>query len=657
MGVEFKFQSESIINNPKRFAYLMRILSKVIRLLPFASLFLLLTALSFRLIAENDLGFHLHGGEWILQNRAFPTFDSYTYTVPNHLYIDLHWLYQILLYTVYVWIGFEGISAVYVTLILIVFTLMYYWFKSNQITSSATLWLMLGVLLTIEVRFNFRPEIMTWVWMILMLFVLDHYVRERRRVLWILPVIMVLWTNTQGLFVIGLLIMGAYAVSVPFQEKKIDRYLWMWSFFGMASILINPYFVDGAMFPVELATRLDSGSIFKNTILEFISPWSSFARSRPALFPPQVIALYYLFTFLSGVLVIVTIRNRKIHELVIAVALFAVSYSQYRNIPLFVIYASGLTGQMLNEVWFWFQKKRTMTSISGILRYSQCLLVFVTLSLSLRVVTDSYYISDKRLIRFGWGLDSQFVAERAFQFMEKHAINRRFLNNISIGNWLGWRLNQRVFIDGRLEVMKEKLYTEYQNSFNNGGLRLLVDRYLPQLIVFNYASAMSWQNQLRDMPSWRIIYWDYNTAIYAHNSYLLQLPPIRFSEELLKMGYDTVLTDISYLDAWIGPPKSSTRIWLSGFFVKQKFPVPLLHMALFAESSGALNEAEILYLEFIRESRGRIWEVFYNLGMLYYRQNSWENALDCFERYRFYKPTDPKIIQLIFDCQQKSKRN
>ncbi|MBL7993992.1 hypothetical protein JNM05_01350, partial [bacterium] len=307
---------------------------RVVRLLPFFSLFLLLIVLSFRFIAENDLGFHLHGGEWIIQNRAFPTFDSFTYTVPNHAYIDLHWLFQILLYVVYAWFGFEGISTVYVTLILIVFTLMYYWFKSNQITSAASLWLMLGVLLTIEVRFNFRPEVMTWILMILMLHVLDHYVRERRRVLWILPVIMVLWTNTHGLFVIGLLIMGAYAVSVMFQEKKIDRYLWMWSFIGMASVLINPYFIDGALFPLELATRLDSGSIFKNTILEFISPWSSFARSRSTIFPPQVITLYYIFTFLSGVLVIVTIRHRKIHELVIAVALFAVSYSQYRNVPL-----------------------------------------------------------------------------------------------------------------------------------------------------------------------------------------------------------------------------------------------------------------------------------------------------------------------------------
>ncbi|KAB2878508.1 hypothetical protein F9K33_12915 [bacterium] len=646
-----------IINNPKRFAYLTSFLPKVIRLLPLASLFLLLTALSFRLIAENDLGFHLHGGEWILENRVFPTFDSYTYTVPNHLYIDLHWLYQIFLYVVYVWIGFEGISTVYVTLILIVFTLMYYWFKSNQITSAVGPWLMLGVLLTIEVRFNFRPEVMTWVLMILMLYVLDHYVRERRRVLWILPVIMVLWTNTQGLFVIGLLIMGAYAVSVPFQEKKIDRYLWMWSFFGMASILINPYFVDGALFPVELATRLDSGSIFKNTILEFISPWSSVARSRPALFPPQVIALYYMFTFLSGVLVVVTIRNRKSHELIIALALFAVSYSQYRNIPLFVIYTSGLTGQMLTELLNKVYRKKSKPVFDTIRSYAQLIFICLTLALSARVITNAYYVSDKRLVRFGWGLDRNYVADGAVQFMKEQGIKGRVLNNIGIGSWLGWRLNIPVFIDGRLEVMQDSLYKEFQMSLTRGGLKTLIKQNNPDLIIFDYAATMAWQNQLLEMPEWRILYFDESTVIYAHDGIADHVASVRFEKKLFEMGFDTVTAGMGLLDKWLGQPESGMKTWLAGFFVGQRFPVPLLHMALFAESSGALKEAEILYLEFIRESRGRIWEVFYNLGMLYYRQNSWENALDCFERYRFYKPTDRKIIQLIFDCQQKVRRN
>src|SRR5579883_529810 len=67
----------------------------------FLACFLLLVLLATRQIHDADLGFHLKGGQWIVQNHAFPNKDDYTYTVPTHEYIDLHWLYQILLFALY----------------------------------------------------------------------------------------------------------------------------------------------------------------------------------------------------------------------------------------------------------------------------------------------------------------------------------------------------------------------------------------------------------------------------------------------------------------------------------------------------------------------------------------------------------------------------
>ncbi|MBL7994625.1 tetratricopeptide repeat protein, partial [bacterium] len=369
------------------------------------------------------------------------------------------------------------------------------------------------------------------------------------------------------------------------------------------------------------------------------------------------ITLYYIFTFLSGVLVIVTIRHRKIHELVIAVALFAVSYSQYRNVPLFVIYASGLTGQMLTELLTKMYQKKNKQVFESIQNYSRILLVCLALAISARVITNAYYVSDKRLVRFGWGLDRHYVADGAAQFMKEKGIKGRVLNNIGVGSWLGWRLNIPVFIDGRLEVMQDSLYKEFQKSLKPGGVKSLIKQNNADLIIFDYAATMSWQSQLLEIPEWRIIYFDESTAIYAHGGIADHVTSMKFEKKLLEMGLDTATAGTVLLDKWLGQPESAMKTWLAGFFVRQRFPVPLLHMALFAESAGALRAAEMLYLKFIRESQGRIWEVFYNLGMIYYRQSSWENALDCFERYRFYKPSDPRIIQLIFDCRKKARKN
>jgi hypothetical protein len=52
--------------------------------------------LSFREIFSPDIGLHLAAGRWIIEHGSFPTRDVFTYTVPGNDYVDLYWLYQLL---------------------------------------------------------------------------------------------------------------------------------------------------------------------------------------------------------------------------------------------------------------------------------------------------------------------------------------------------------------------------------------------------------------------------------------------------------------------------------------------------------------------------------------------------------------------------------
>ena len=66
--------------------------------------------LSLRQLSDPDLGFHLKYGKWIVANEKVPVTDMSTYTVPTHPYIDLHWLFQVMLYGVFRLTGYPGIS-------------------------------------------------------------------------------------------------------------------------------------------------------------------------------------------------------------------------------------------------------------------------------------------------------------------------------------------------------------------------------------------------------------------------------------------------------------------------------------------------------------------------------------------------------------------
>src|SRR5262245_17299801 len=78
---------------------------------------------SARRLADADLGYHLQGGRWILQNQQFPSTDTFTYTRTTAEYIDLHWLFQVAIYVTYLVGGYVALSALTITLIGVVFGL------------------------------------------------------------------------------------------------------------------------------------------------------------------------------------------------------------------------------------------------------------------------------------------------------------------------------------------------------------------------------------------------------------------------------------------------------------------------------------------------------------------------------------------------------
>src|SRR4051812_11113567 len=45
-------------------------------------------------LKDTDFWWHLRTGDWIRQTGRVPTHDLYTFTVPDHRWIDLHWGFQ-----------------------------------------------------------------------------------------------------------------------------------------------------------------------------------------------------------------------------------------------------------------------------------------------------------------------------------------------------------------------------------------------------------------------------------------------------------------------------------------------------------------------------------------------------------------------------------
>jgi tetratricopeptide (TPR) repeat protein len=102
-----------------------------------------------------------------------------------------------------------------------------------------------------------------------------------------LPLIQVLWVNTHGLFVLGPIVLGCYAVDgcararsdsrrtaegIKFESRPLWRHLAPASMAVALACLVNPYGVRGALFPLELFPKIsDPANPYKSYVDEFTS--------------------------------------------------------------------------------------------------------------------------------------------------------------------------------------------------------------------------------------------------------------------------------------------------------------------------------------------------------------------------------------------------
>ena len=618
-----------------------------------AAILAVVCVLSLRLITDFDLGFHLRGGQWMLQHRSFHHLDVFTYTVNQHEYIAMYWLFQIILYVVYAISGYAGLSLLTAFFIVAAFLLLLLRMRRLRVPPAWTAALLLACAFAMEVRFALRPEIMTWIYLLLMLFVLDGYNEGRHRQLFWLPVIQLFWTNSHGLFILGWFVVTAYFVSGWVHKRKADRTLLAWSACALLASFINPYYLKGIGFPFYLLTRLQTSSVFKDFITEFKSPWSVRPTANAPFFPSAPIYLYYAAVITSAAGLALTFKKRRLHEFLLWAGFGYLSSTAIRNVPLFIIVAAQIIAVSARDLTDSLRPKFKVLKDRIPNAVLPSAFTVLALLLALRVVTDAYYVADRRKIEFKLGLDRYAQGCGASDFILRHRLDTRILNDLNRGGWFIWALKQPVYIDGRLEVIQEGLFREYLASFEPGGLAVLIDKYQPQIIAFDYLPSIEWHYQLRQLPGWRLIYWDESSAIWARKDYAPDLPGLELIDVLPSLGIDTALTTDEADRILRHPTAPKFSRWLSGFYRHLPYPYELSKMGIFCYKNGYYREAGLCLLEFLRQTDAGLYEAYANLGAVFFWTGDNDRARYCYERVLVESPNNTLARNRLAEIRRK----
>jgi len=233
-------------------------------------------------LKDTDFYWHLRTGDLIRKFGEVPRVDFYTFTRAGTPWIDLHWVFQVAISWIY---DRGGVPALTLAKCLVTCAALLLLITARR--RSWPVWMMilawLPALLVLSGRMYIRPETLSLFYLSVFLAVIHRWDRWPA-LAWVLPPTQFAWVNSQGLFVLGPVILGFGLIDAALRSRSFegDRRRW-WTIVMPASAavglacLLNPYGIRGALYPLELAGTMGS-PVFSKSIAELM-PIPAFIES------------------------------------------------------------------------------------------------------------------------------------------------------------------------------------------------------------------------------------------------------------------------------------------------------------------------------------------------------------------------------------------
>jgi hypothetical protein len=174
------------------------------------------------LLNDGDTLSHIVIGRWIIEHRALPFHDPFSYTFHGGTWVPHEWLAEVVFAAIYDWFGWGGVVAATALAIAAAFALLTRALQSALGPRRAAIGAALAFLLT-EPHLLARPHVLALPLLVIWMAAVVR-ARDAGRVpsFALLPV-MTLWCNLHGGFVIGLLFAGLLAAEAVLQAPAVAR--------------------------------------------------------------------------------------------------------------------------------------------------------------------------------------------------------------------------------------------------------------------------------------------------------------------------------------------------------------------------------------------------------------------------------------------------
>ena len=485
-------------------------------------------------LAEVDLFWHLLAGSRILDEGRVPRVDDFTYTSAGRAWVDLHWLFQVIVGLALRVGGWAALDSLKVILIATGFACALLAALKRRSTAAAPFLLMLGAIAAQE-RFTLRPEAASFC--LLGILVLVLALRETSpRAPWLLPALFVVWANVHSLYAAGLGVLvltlagdaldAALArlpsVSLSAGGPRPRRPLLVATALSVVASLATPYGVMAwSLSRRLLLERIAGDNVLSRNIAEFQAPFGGFGRT----------AAVWAFGALAAIVVAgiaVAWRSCRCADVLVPGAFLVLALLARRNMALFALVALPAGALALaaarDRLAISLRKRRPGVAAWMLERSGALLSGAVCLSCAILladVTSNRFYARDGTQRGFGCGIAPGFYPEAAAGFVLENRLPGEIFNDLTMGGYLAWRFHpeRRVYIDGRLEVHDAALFSAYMASQQDPRqFERQVERFGIRTVVWSHRHALDAAPLLRHLAGgqgWRLAHVDLAAAVFT----------------------------------------------------------------------------------------------------------------------------------------------
>ena len=449
-----------------------------------------------------DFWWHIAAGRNILDNGIIPSADPFgMYDAANacgQTVLKSEWLGQVLLYAVYRGFGLDGIIWLRAGVLSLCLAIVYFRSRLASGTSSFALAITALAGLAILHHTGERPQLFSFLFISLLFLLLDGFIRYRKSwLLYCIPPLMLLWSNTHAGALMGVAALGLFGIGYILENR--------WTEGRFDTTENNSMLVVVCLSCIILVTAPSGLDTFKCIIFqqsgpvremvsEYASPWS--------LWP----ATLYYWIFIGVTLASPPGFSGRAYfkEGALVVALGMISVVGYRYIPFFVLVASPYVAASLSRIL-----KRL--KIPGVAAHVSVLLIALAFIV--------YGFKQEKM--FQHGLQEQRFPVAAVSYIKAHRLSGNMFNTMNWGGYLLWNLygTTNLFIDGRtLDPYRVAPYTNILWATADG-LRYF-ERAHFDLVLVSPGNAFTGERYpliayLQKQPGWQLVYQDRSGYLFA----------------------------------------------------------------------------------------------------------------------------------------------